>query len=275
MIRLSQNEHRCVCGKLLFKGIIISGIMEIKCKNCGTMNRMGKMKIDESGQGYLLIINDKGLILDMSESACSVLGYTYEELVKKHYKIISSDVPNDACCKLLDSKECLSEDNHFQINSLHKTKDNIDIPVIVFFKIYTADNAEKVISLSVKFKNKIEYIDKIDKDKTNNDCDFDFELDRNGVLTYINPSFIRLFKLKEELSLGINLSNDFPNIINEEHRKLFDSHVISELPYRVLNNKFVFDNGDVILYDLYFTPNFNDFGNFLGYRALGWLIIKV
>jgi phage FluMu protein Com len=28
------SEYRCKCGKLLFKGLLLSGILELKCKRC-------------------------------------------------------------------------------------------------------------------------------------------------------------------------------------------------------------------------------------------------
>jgi len=34
----TYTDHRCVCGKLLFKGFIRDGEVEIKCKRCGAMN---------------------------------------------------------------------------------------------------------------------------------------------------------------------------------------------------------------------------------------------
>lgn len=31
---LDLDEYRCKCGKLLFKAILINGIIELKCKRC-------------------------------------------------------------------------------------------------------------------------------------------------------------------------------------------------------------------------------------------------
>ena len=32
------KEYRCECGKLLFKGSLVSAVVEVKCKRCERMN---------------------------------------------------------------------------------------------------------------------------------------------------------------------------------------------------------------------------------------------
>jgi phage FluMu protein Com len=34
----TYSDHRCDCGKLLCKGFIYDGEIEIKCKRCGSLN---------------------------------------------------------------------------------------------------------------------------------------------------------------------------------------------------------------------------------------------
>jgi hypothetical protein len=34
------QEFRCTCGKLLFKGLLVKGIVEIKCKRCQDIKRV-------------------------------------------------------------------------------------------------------------------------------------------------------------------------------------------------------------------------------------------
>ena len=44
----SSQEYRCSCGKLLFKGDVVKGCVEIKCKRCGMMRVI-------TGTGLLLL----------------------------------------------------------------------------------------------------------------------------------------------------------------------------------------------------------------------------
>ncbi|HTE57941.1 MAG TPA: hypothetical protein VK694_04310 [Verrucomicrobiae bacterium] len=34
------QEYRCDCGKLLFKGLLVKGIVEVKCKRCQDIKRV-------------------------------------------------------------------------------------------------------------------------------------------------------------------------------------------------------------------------------------------
>jgi len=47
------DEYRCSCGKLLFKGQDLSGIIEIKCKRCGHIKSIG-------GGANSLLLRDAG-----------------------------------------------------------------------------------------------------------------------------------------------------------------------------------------------------------------------
>ncbi len=50
----SIKEYRCkVCEKLLFKGLLIESIVEIKCRSCHAMNTLKSSKSDE----YLCLVS--------------------------------------------------------------------------------------------------------------------------------------------------------------------------------------------------------------------------
>jgi len=36
----SLQEYRCGCGKLLFKGLVLKGVVEVKCKRCQSIKRL-------------------------------------------------------------------------------------------------------------------------------------------------------------------------------------------------------------------------------------------
>jgi len=46
------KEYRCTCGKLLFKGLILVALIEIKCKRCRTINHFQE---EHCGQNNSLI----------------------------------------------------------------------------------------------------------------------------------------------------------------------------------------------------------------------------
>ncbi|KKU85772.1 MAG: hypothetical protein UY16_C0069G0006 [Candidatus Gottesmanbacteria bacterium GW2011_GWA2_47_9] len=61
------TEYRCACGKLLFKGLILVSVVEIKCKRCGVV------KVFDTIHGrpllFTFILDTKGVIVDACRTA--------------------------------------------------------------------------------------------------------------------------------------------------------------------------------------------------------------
>lgn len=74
------TQYRCTCGRLLFKGIVRSGHVEIKCKRCCELVRFAPPQ-PLDGSMYQLLVDEYGTILDASKSIHTVLGYTSNELI--------------------------------------------------------------------------------------------------------------------------------------------------------------------------------------------------
>jgi phage FluMu protein Com len=55
------NEYRCDCGKLLFKGSVFVGSIEIKCRKCNRIFCVeeGEMPIPKN---FVVLINSEGLV---------------------------------------------------------------------------------------------------------------------------------------------------------------------------------------------------------------------
>jgi len=48
MTTVGFKEYRCQeCKKLLFKGLLVESVIEVKCKNCHAMNTIESSKFDE------------------------------------------------------------------------------------------------------------------------------------------------------------------------------------------------------------------------------------
>lgn len=77
-------EYRCKCGKLLFKGVLFLGLVEVKCRRCGE-----KLFVKEFESGICTYIEcDTRLrVTEVSKKMCSMLGYQKEELIGKEIGI--------------------------------------------------------------------------------------------------------------------------------------------------------------------------------------------
>lgn len=58
------KEYRCVCGKLLFKGSLISAVIEIKCRRCEKVNVFEENLSQKNASPFELKINEAGLAKD-------------------------------------------------------------------------------------------------------------------------------------------------------------------------------------------------------------------
>ncbi|MCX6781642.1 MAG: PAS domain S-box protein [Candidatus Magasanikbacteria bacterium] len=267
-------EHRCKCGKLLLKGIFFDGLLEIKCKKCGIFNSIGSIKLADDATHYLMIIDDRGIITNVSDSACKILGYAYGELIGKNIIQICPVMPEEISKKFFGPESLLKEGRFFQLDTIHKSKDGRNIPVSVFFKAYRPTEKGEYILISTSIRDA-----KIDENNLgengekflDNACDYYFRIDKNGVGEYVSPSVETLFGFKPEMVIGKNYFDFLPEEARVEAKKTFDNFCTRELPYRVVRVGGNNAQGKPVESEQYFTPNFDDSGKFVGYHVLGWL----
>ncbi|MEK7627919.1 MAG: hypothetical protein AAB421_00665 [Patescibacteria group bacterium] len=75
------NDYRCSCGKLLFRGMVLTGSIEIKCRYCKRVETVdGLMEKGSDPDRYTLIIGREGEIYNSTQEASRALGYLHSEL---------------------------------------------------------------------------------------------------------------------------------------------------------------------------------------------------
>lgn len=63
-------EYRCACGKLLFKGLMLVSVVEIKCKRCG---KTKTFKDNMRGiRSFMLVVDGGGRIVDACEGVAAL-----------------------------------------------------------------------------------------------------------------------------------------------------------------------------------------------------------
>jgi len=58
------KEYRCECKKLLFRGLLGSAVIEIKCRRCGKLNLFNENLSQKNISPFELKINEDGLAKD-------------------------------------------------------------------------------------------------------------------------------------------------------------------------------------------------------------------
>jgi PAS domain S-box-containing protein len=272
---LFLNEHRCKCGKLLLKGVFFDGTLEIKCKRCGEMNIIGNTKLIDDGIHYLVVVNENGIIINGSDSACYILGYSRDELIGKQFTQINPTMPEEIREKFFGLKAVLNEENYFQLDTFHQSKSGKNIPVVVLLKLYQPIDKEKYLLVIAESKNtesKSDFLKKDEFEFLDNACDFYFDIDKKGISEYVSLSAENFFGLPQEKIIGKNYFDCLPLKVKDGARKVFEYFSANGQPHRIVHDIGRNINGENISSEIYFTPKFNDVGMLVGYRALGWVI---
>ncbi len=273
MDNILLKEQRCSCGKLLLKGIFLQATLEIKCKKCGQINQIGNISLLDNNKCYLLVANKFGVITNASDSACSILGYGHDELVGKHFTEIDTTLSKEIGEKLMPPNSILTSEHYLQLDTYNQTKTGEKLPVNVLLKLYqpTEQDSYVLISVTVQDSDAVNNASEEDAKFVQNSCDFYFELDKDGVCKALSDSVEEIFGISRELGLGAHYYDFVPADKKIETIKRFEYFVAKEQAYRILDNVGIDGRGDLTHSDLFFTPNFNHDGKFVGYRVLGWL----
>lgn len=274
---LPLSEYRCLCGKLLLKGIFFDSILEIKCKRCGRINNIGEVRLLESADKYLIIVDKKGNISSISDSASRILGYKSSELVGRHFTFINPSMPEEIGSRLFGPKSVLNSENYLQLETYHRHKTGKIIPITILLKIYEPIKKEKyVVALASLKKTKQGNLNKEKKVDTflENACDFYFDIDINAMTEYISASAEKLFNLSSAKILGKSYFDFTPINSTAKQLQTFKYFLSIGQPYRIKSDIRLIAKGNKKNTDLYFTPRFNNNGKIIGYRVMGWVIKK-
>ena len=105
-----------------------------------------------------------------------------------------------------------------------------------------------------------------------NACDYYFCMDKNWTAESMSPSVEKLFGFPQEAVIGKNYFDFLPKKMKEKTRKTFEHFSVDGKPFRIVNVGGNDSHGKPVMSEQFFTPNFNDTGEFTGYRVLGWVI---
>jgi PAS domain-containing protein len=89
MMRNAFTDYRCSCGKLLFKGLLITGGLEVKCRFCKqiqTIQCIGSK--DKNKDQYIIVTDQSGNITEATSTLFNLTGNTQEEILSKNIKDI-------------------------------------------------------------------------------------------------------------------------------------------------------------------------------------------
>ena len=154
------EQIRCEsCQKLLFRGIVGLGFIEVKCSRCGHVNVINSYDamLHNTPGAYVLVYDSRGGLIAHSKSAEKILGYTTSELNQSSMQDIDASFPRITPTPS-DHKMTRQEweDMHKNLpkTALHKTKKGENSPKAA--RYYPIDTFTGVYSVGIFYPSKAE-----------------------------------------------------------------------------------------------------------------------
>ncbi len=164
MMAIGLDDMRCEqCSKLLFRGSIGLGIIEVKCPRCGHINVLHAFEdlLRRQPNSYVIVFDSAGSIVAASKSTQKHLGYDLDDLRKLSMRDLG--VENHELQEITYEStpiEIANKEGSFlgqpRYNSRHTTKDKrvIDVAVRYYpFGIHSAQLTMAIYKLRSPAKN--------------------------------------------------------------------------------------------------------------------------
>lgn len=271
MESLINQEYRCVCGKLLFKGYIVSGALETKCPRCHTLTTVGD-SLREPGR-YAFLLDRDASIVNATHTAAEVLGYPLSELIGKHYYDISKAMSRALYERVFDTlmKQSVKK-IHYQ-HGLQVRKDGGVIPVDVRFRMTEENGKPVILCICNPGLSQREGIEVFGTDIADV-CDGYAEVNPDRMFTLVSEQLKNLLGYEQEEMVGRAISDFVYHLEDAKEQRdriaQIKSRFDSREPFRVIDSTLQHKEGRAVVLSLYFMPTFDEEGVFGGYRVLIW-----
>lgn len=279
------NEYHCQCGKLLCKGVLLTSMLELKCRFCHRVNRFNGidwLNMEGSNQYAILAAistvdaqkdNPSPYIVDATDSAFRTLGFTREELVGREVYSLDPLMASGAYGNLwkliverdfrpfaLEVYQSRKDGMFIRARSqtvFQKTKETIYL-LSIFDPIeilsYIPDRLSPFASSDIK---KMFY-------------PFVLELNQNGVCDTVTYEFAGLLGYIITDIINKNFLNLYPENIMEKRKKLMSKMIENRQSFCIRNDMLEGKGGARHIFDSCFTVRYTDHGIFTGFSVTLW-----
>lgn len=265
----AQLEYRCPeCNKLVLKGMLLKGYAEFKCLRCKNVFGVHGMAAHDCTEQYLILTTPNGVITNCSVSTGNILGYTPEELMGIGISAVYGDTACHTTDRILAARAHMFR--YLRFDTEHQTKDGSPVSVIVTLQSLSLSDQPHIARLmSIKpplqtgIKERATF-------KANRYSDFSAEFDIKGNIVYADQRACELSGYVPEELIG-KLWWDFvpPNEVTWRRANM-DDLFASHASYRG-SSRVILKDGRIVEYEAFATPNYDDFGNVIGYKFTNWL----
>lgn len=266
-------DHRCSCGKLLFKGFIASSKLEIKCRYCKAVNIIGQDHDNPSNNvRYSILFALDGKIIDASLSITKILGYTKEELVLMKIQEIDPLLKISTYAHLAKIPKYL-ESETFTWDTLHQNKKGKFILVrthLRYVKNTSGINALGIFEILQEASTVVN--DKNIDEIAGGHCDFLSRVNTEGTYTHVSTKLATLLGHSSIEMLGKPMIDFHQSETREKIKDMVSKNTRSKGSFRLSPHTMLSKNQDIVKLESYFAPDINDRGQLRGFQIMSWLV---
>ncbi len=252
----ASNEWRCECGRLLFKGALLAGLLEVKCPRCKRMVYLQEFdSYTAEHQSFMATVSLDGTIFSVSEGLYSSLGYKQSEVLGKNLiEYINPKLHNAV---------------GFWMENIQQNEEDKSPYTSIILPLIGKDKKEHVFSLLIRSTNlggkdfylivaeaglssadahDKKVISKLAKNSRRQRESWDFLVDNNGLVVECSGKS-ELGYEKDEV-----LNKSFLDLIGSDQKELLDKLKTQES--FVLTLKLRTKHSGLINYSVCFVPDF-------------------
>ncbi len=240
--------------------MLFSGTIEVKCPRCKTENIYQGIggPVDEKDR-YDILFDFDGNIVDASDTALQILGYSRDELLGMHRTDLGSDITPEDYQEL--RAVLMAGVGPVSFDTMHRKKNGEFIHVRLQVHVLVSENSKYALIIAhVPGQN--------GRATGNNDVPYEFAINVRGQFTYLSILTARLLGKRWISLIGKMMSESFE----------FADNGVSDFMSRLPSGEFFqidalcikSSAGDGACLKILFHPQKDDYGNLIGYDAVGF-----
>lgn len=216
-------------------------------------------------------IDSKAQIVDVNKTACSMLGYTREELL--HFSVLDID-PDFTADIWVNTWEKLKGRVKLTIETKHRTKDGRIIPVEIMANYLSFGGREldcafaRDISERKRTEEALQGSNERFRSLVESTSDWVWEVDQKGVYTYVSPQILNLLGYAPEEVIGKTPFDLMPNDEAQRISEIFKSMAANKKSIKNLENFNRQKDGRLVVLETSAVPFYDSHGDFGGYRGI-------
>jgi PAS domain S-box-containing protein len=261
---MSENNdnlrtYRCICGKLLFKGLLLSSTIQIKCKKCGELISFQGLSDQPTREDkYALMTDKQGRVISASSNIRRLLGYELDEFLSH---TLSSLTPKSSDKIFFDGFKRMwaiknKQKYYFKSQTMHRRKNGSQIVGTMISKFITTPNGDYLFGI---FRPGLSPTQSMNEPEFAGLIQYPYfgHINIDGVITY--SAYAKENVVKKPLTKF--LSEEKTSVEKELSVKLKKCKPFCLLAKRYSNSR----SGNLITMDGFFTPSLDKHGKVTGF----------